>query len=149
MKVAMLLNEERIDKRADLAVYFDHADLTNTTNAAAQTLTPFSVLANVQGVECVELEVKTPFENEADAAFNDVQVVIGDAGSANRFLTTTQVNKNGTFINLKPGTGTTLVPTADTPILIAVASMTAKNLDALTKGSAVAYFRIRDQRRQN
>lgn len=149
MKVVQLLNEERIGKRADLAVYFDESDLTNATNAAGQTLSPFTILANKQGVECVELEIKEAFEDEADAAHNDTQVTIGDAGSANRLLTTTQINKNGTIVYLKPGTGTTYVPTADTIVTFTFASMTGKNLAALTKGKAVAYFRIRDARKEN
>lgn len=149
MKVSMLLNEERIDKRADLAVEITHADLTEATANTAQVLTPFSILADKQGVECVQVETKEAFEDAADAANNDTQLTIGDAGSANRLLTATQLNKNGTEIYLKAGTGTTFVPTADTPVTFTFASMAAKNLAALTKGRLIAYFRIRDQRPQN
>lgn len=149
MKVYMLLNEERIEKRADLAVSFDHTDLTEVTAATAQVLSPFSILANLQGVECKQLEVKEAFEDTTDAAFNDVQITIGDAGSANRLLTATQVNRNGTEVYLKGGTGTLFVPTADTVVTITAGSMTAKNLAALNRGKAIAYFAIRDQRPQN
>lgn len=146
MKVFMLSLEEQAEKKADLAVEFTHEDLTEATANTAQTLSPFTCKANDQAVECVQAELKEAFEDTADAAFNSTAITIGDAGSAARLLASMELNKNGTEVYLKAGTGTTYAPTSDTVVTITVNSMTAKSLSSLNKGRAVAYFRIRDRR---
>lgn len=146
MKVFMLTEEERISKGADLGVEVTHEDLTETTANTAQVLTPFTVKALVQSVLCACIELKEAFEDTADAAFNTTAVIAGDAGDDDRYLTSTELNKNGTEVYLKVGTGTTNVPTADLPVTLTFAAMALKALASLNKGRAIFYFRIRDQR---
>jgi hypothetical protein len=148
MKVSMLLGEEAIAKKADLVVHITHEDLTEATANTTQTLSPFTILGNNQAVELVELAVKTPFEDQSDAAFNSTALIVGDGGDTDRLLTSTELNRNGTEVLVKAGTGTIFTPTADDTIDFIFASMLAKSLVDIDKGELFAYFRILDRRPQ-
>lgn len=123
------------------AFIVDHTDLDLTTAATAQTLALLDV-AKGDIVQACAVDVLTAFENTADAAFNDVQIEVGDSGSVARFLAAQQVNVNGTEVMAKAGTGTQYAYTSTTTVDIKVGSMTGKNLDALNKGKLVVYLRV-------
>lgn len=149
MKVFRLLGEEQINKKADLGVRITHEDLTEATVNTAQTLTLFSILANNQACALVQAELKIPFENTADAAFNNVAVTVGKSGDTAGLLASMQLNRNGTEVYLKTGVAAFYEPTADTPIIATVGSMAAKSLSDLNAGELVLYFRILDRRNEN
>lgn len=86
----------------------------------------------------------TPFQNTADAAFNDVQVRLGDANTDNGFLTATQVNINGTEVYQKYGGGSVLPITYDSAVVVnlIVASMSGKKLSDLNSGRLLILLRL-------
>lgn len=144
MKVAYLLNESRVAERADLEVLITHEDLTEATANTTQKLT--FPIADRMSVELSRVILDEPFEDTTDAAFNTTAVIVGDDGSTNRFLTSTELNVNGAEVYLKNGTGTNLVYTAADTIDFIFASMAAKNLAALNKGRVRFMFKIADER---
>jgi hypothetical protein len=85
-----------------------------------------------------------PFENTADAAYNTTTIVVGDAGSINRYITSSQLNKNGAFITVPTFNNTAFQVTADTPIIAEFGSMAAKALSSINKGEVHIYLQIID-----
>jgi hypothetical protein len=147
MKVSPLFNEEAAQYDANLVVEFTHEDLTMVTDATAQTIPLFQVLANYQMVECVRFELIEPFENTAEAGNNTTAIVVGDDGSTNRLLTSTELNRNGTEVYIKAGTGTKHVFAADNWVDMVVAAAAAgTNHAELNKGRAKLFFRVFDSR---
>lgn len=118
-------------------------DLTETTADTPQTIAvalPAGTLAGVSAIKTVEL-----FEDTEDAAFNNVAVTIGDAGSATRYLSSTQVNANaGTPIRYKGGAELAHAYNVAGELRIAFASMAAKSLADLNKGRLLVYARLTD-----
>lgn len=112
--------------------------LSETAANTAQTLTLFTLPANhiVVGV-CTKL--RETFEDVSDSAFNSTTLVVGVAGTTNMFLTSTQLNVNGTEVIFKledilaANTGIQSA-TAGTAVIATVASMSAKSLSDLDKG---------------
>lgn len=146
MKVTPLPLETRIAEGADLEVLVTHDDLTNTTNAASQTLNLFPIDVKMS-VELKRMVLDEPFEDTADAGNNTVPVIVGDSGSTNRLLASTELAKNGTYVSLKNGTGTNYVYTSATTVdAIFGATTTGKNLAALNKGRIRFLFRVNDER---
>jgi hypothetical protein len=145
MKVAYLPYETRIAERADLEVLITHEDLTETTANTTQKLT-FPIAAKMS-VECARVIIDENFEDTTDNAFNTTTVIVGDDGSTARFLASTELNANGTYVPLKNGTGTSLVYTTTDTIDFIFASMAAKNLNALNRGRARFLFKINDERK--
>ena len=144
MKLSPLPLESAVAEQANFELLVTHEDLTETTANTAQTLT-FPIAAKMT-VQCVRMILDEPFEDASDNAFNTTTVIVGDGGSTNRFLTSTELNVNGTEILLKLGTGTTLAyDTTDTIDLI-FGSMAAKSLSDIDTGRARFLFRIHDER---
>lgn len=141
MKVSPLFNESAAQDGANLVVEFDHTDLTMVTDATAQTLTPFTIAAG-ETVECIRGELLVPFENTAEAGNNTTAITVGKSGDTAGLMASQELNRNGTEVYSKIGTGTAYAPTASTPILITVAAAAAAtNHDELNAGSARLYFR--------
>lgn len=120
-------------------------DLTQATVNTAQSL---NVLALPTGAIVSEVEARliVPFENTADAAFNSVTLDVGDTGSATRWFTAQQVNKNGAFIAVPilSATGVQGPYAASQFFTVNFNSIAAKALLALNKGEIQILFRVKD-----
>lgn len=86
----------------------------------------------------------TAFANTADAAFNDVQVKLGDANDDDGYVTAMQVNVNGTEVFQKFGGGALLPVTYDSAVVVnlIVASMSGKKLSDLNVGRMLILLRL-------
>jgi hypothetical protein len=144
MNSGPLFGEEAAMHRANYLVVVTHKDLTEAAANTDQTIALFGVTANKSGVQLVKMEAPIPFEDIDDAAFNSTAVVVGDGGSTNRFLTSTQLNVNGTEVFLKYGTGTQHVYTADDTVDAVFSAIAAKALVSLDKGEVRFYFQVDD-----
>lgn len=136
--------ESRVAQQADFEVLITHEDLTESGSGTAQTLT-FPIEAKMSA-ECVRLILDEAFEDTATAGNNTTLVEVGDGGDTDRFLTSTELNKNGTEINLKAGTGTVYPYTATDTVDILVTPKTGTTLASLNKGRMRLQFRINDER---
>lgn len=122
-----------------------HDDLTETAASTAQTKSP-ATLAAYMACKLIEMQLKKPFRDSTDPAHNSTLVTIGDAGSATRFLASTELNANGTYIQQSLGTGTEQTYTAADAVACAFTPATGKNLAALNEGELRLYLRISDAR---
>lgn len=143
MTILPLSTTEKAATGATHLVIWGHADLTETTANTAQLL-QIPVVAGTL-VKVIGNKLVTPFEDASDAAFNSTAITIGDGGSANRLLTSTELNVNGTEIDFKPGALAEgyFFNVADT-IDITVNSMTAKSLSNIDAGEDHVYLSIVD-----
>jgi len=118
-------------------------DLTETTADTPQDISlgtvPAGWIINKSMVVLV-----TPFKDASDAAFNTTAMVVGDAGSANRYVTSTQLNENGTEITLPKYNATSYQVTADTEILANIAAMAAKSLSDIDTGEVHIFLQLID-----
>lgn len=124
-------------------VILTHEDLTEATANTAQTIPLFAVRPGsiVRRVDC---KLIRPFKDASDAAFNSNTVTVGDGGSANRFLASQQLNKNGTEIDYPVGTGTVYQYTAADTVDAVIGSMSAKSLSDIDTGELHLYFNVID-----
>jgi Rho termination factor, N-terminal domain len=93
------------------------------------------------------LTLVTPFENTADAAFNNTTVVVKTQSGAGADVTTVfaaqQLNKNGAAITATQVQNTPSAASLAGETLMAVfTGMAAKSLSSLNKGSVQIYFEI-------
>lgn len=143
MKIYQLCEEERSASGFTHRIKLTYADLTETGTNTAQTIALLTVPAGSL-VTRVATRLVTAFENSADAAFNATTLIIGDGGSTNRFLTSQELNKNGTEVLVKAGTGTLYgYETADT-IDAVFGSMSAKALNDLDTGEVWIFLQVQD-----
>lgn len=140
MDVKVLGNHERDQLGgATHLVIISHEDLTETTANTAQVLSPFTV-ADGDLVGCVGAKLIEDFQDASDAAFNTTAITSGDGGDADRFLTSMELNVNGTEIDTKAGVaGLYAYTTADT-VDVTFNSMSAKSLSNLDAGEVHLYF---------
>lgn len=120
-----------------------------TSAATANTPVTFPLFTTKRGdyvpsiIGCAFI-LATPFQDTTDAAFNDVQVRLGDANTDNGYITATQININGTEVYQKYGTGSLLPITYDSAVVVnlIVASMSGKKLSSLNKGRLLIFLKL-------
>lgn len=134
------------DKVSNFAVEVTYKDFAAGVVNTALAINLFTILAKYMGAELKHYEVTELFQDTADAAHVSTSITIGDAGSANRLLTASELNANGTYVPLKAGTGTLYIPTSDTVVTLTVTPTAAKNVASLNKGKVILYFRVPDAR---
>jgi hypothetical protein len=119
-----------------------HEDLTETADNTAQVLELVAVDAG-DVVQDSALHLVTPFKDASDSAYNTNAVTLGDGGSANRFISSTEINENGTEILSKAGTLTTSYAyvAADT-VDLTVNGLTGKALADIDVGELWVFLRI-------
>jgi len=143
MTVTPLLAEESVVGGFTHRIKILHTDLTQATANTAQVIPMINVVPGTI-VTKAATHLKTAFADSADAAFNDVQVTIGDGGLANRFLAAQQVNLNGTEVTTKGGTGTIFGYTEADTIDITFNSMAAKALLSLDAGELYVFLGLQE-----
>lgn len=133
---------EKIALGADLIVKLTAEDLTETATATAQVI-PIYTAKPGQVVGVAGIFLKTPLKDASDAAFNDCALQVGDTGDADRLLTSTQLNENGTEVIHKAGTGGHMYAT-ETAVNATVGSMTAKALSNIDVGEVYIALTVKD-----
>jgi hypothetical protein len=113
------------------------ADLTQVTAATLQTFDLFGLRAGDIVLRVAGSPV-VPFQNTADAAYNDNTISVGDVGGVATLMAATQANWNngaGSGVNAVNGLGNTpvLYATANT-LRMTVNSMAAKSLSNINRG---------------
>ena len=121
----------------------DHTDLTESTANTAQNVTLVTLPANSVVLRAATY-LKTPFQDTADAAFNSTALIVGDSGDTDRYITSQQLNVNGTEVLAKAHASST-TPWAyesATAVVANFASMSAKNLAALNAGEVHIFLEV-------
>jgi len=120
----------------------DHTDLTQATDNTAQDVKIITVPAK-SVVSRVAMHLSVPFQKTGTTAYNTNALIIGDSGDTDRWLTTTEVNVNGTEILAKaqPSTVPHAYVTA-TDINANFASMASYDLAELDAGEVEVFFSL-------
>lgn len=146
MQLIPLTIEEQVRHKSTHVAIVTYADvLVQTTVNTAQTVT-LAILAAKMAAAVEKVVLKTEFANGADSAFNTNALTVGDQGTANSFVTSMELNLNGTTVYLKFGTTTQTVYTAANSVIATIAAMAGKALSALTQGEVWIYLKITDAR---
>lgn len=124
-----------------------HADLTETGADTDQTIQLLAVKAGtVVGPE-VGYKLVIPFEDASDSGFNTTKISVGET-DIDRFLTATEMNKNGTEVLYKvTANAVDTLPfafTATDTIDATVESMSAKSLVDIDVGEVHLYLHLFD-----
>lgn len=144
MKIYVPGLPEKIALGCDLVVELTHEDLTETTVNTAQTFTIKNAPAGTRVGRCAWYLAES-FEDQSDAAFNTTTMTVGDSGDADRFLTSTESNENGTEVDHKVfGVAADYIYTAATDIIITVNAMAAKALNDIDKGRVLIGLELKE-----
>jgi hypothetical protein len=120
----------------------DHTDLTQGTDNTAQEITLITLPAN-SVVKSAATFLKTPFELVGTSAYNSNTVIVGDATDDDRFITSQQINLNGTEILAKAHASTTPhAYVAATAVVAKFASMASQDLLELDKGEIHIFLEV-------
>jgi hypothetical protein len=117
-----------------------HSDLTTSADNTAQDVKIVTVPAK-SIVTRVAIHLKTPFEKTGTSAYNTNALIIGDSGDTDRWLTSTEVNVNGSEVLAKVQPST--IPAAyvsATDINANFASMASYDLAELDAGEVHIFF---------
>lgn len=151
MKVYPLAQEQMNEKGATHCGEITWQDFVAADTGNTKTFNLAPVVAK-QGLQLTHVELPEVFVS-SDGTLISTAITIGDSGSANRFLTTTELNLAGTEVFLK-GTalaGASAVPfvyTAGDNLQVAFTATAAKALNTHTAGKVLVYFRLWDVRPQ-
>lgn len=121
------------------------ADLTAAGNTQSFNL---AVIAAKLGLMLVHAQLVDAFVS-SDGSLVSTAITVGDSGSANRFLTSMELNSVGTPIWLKGGVALNpylQVYTAADNLIVAFTATAAKLLNTHTAGKVRFYFRVVDAR---
>jgi len=95
--------EERALRGATHVVNIGHADLTETTANTPQTLAALFAVQAKMGVEVTCFELVTGFAYSTTNGFNSVALTVGDGADGDLYLTSTEINSEGSEVWLKEG----------------------------------------------
>jgi len=144
MRVNPLFTEEAAFADADHFVDITYADLTGTGNT--QTLPILTNYANATGVNVIGARLITPFVS-SDGTLVSTAFTIGDAGSATRYLASTETNAAGSYITESVGAlSIPHIDTADTVVNAYVTATAAKVLSTHTAGVLRVFLQFKDGR---
>jgi len=117
-----------------------HEDLTTSADNTAQDVKIITMPAK-SVVTRVALHLKTPFQKTGTSAYNTNAVIIGDSGDTDRWMTSTEVNVNGSEVlaKVQPSTIPAAYVTA-TDINANFASMASYDLAELDAGELHVFF---------
>lgn len=143
MNVFKLSAEETRETQHTHKFVLTHSDLTQAVDNTAQNIT-LATLPAGSVVNACAMKLVTPFEDSDDADLNTTTLVVGDAGSANRYLASTELNENGTEILFKSGTNVNFANVAATAVVAGFGSMAAKALEDIDVGEVHIYLSVYD-----
>lgn len=95
-------NEEAARWGATHRIIITESDLTDTSTVIRATITGATIRANT-AIEPVALVLAHPFNinSAATNAYNTLTVTVGDTNSATQFVSSTELNENGTEVYFK------------------------------------------------
>lgn len=125
----------------NLVVELESSDFTEIATNTAETIQLFEV-GDTMGVELVAMTLPRGFEESGDATHNSSLITVGDGADPDRYLTSTEVNVNGTEVKVKYGTTTQFVYTSSDTVDLVVTPPTANAVGALDKGKVRLYFKV-------
>lgn len=144
MQINAIPLEGRIAEAGNFEVLITHADLTDAVASEAQTLT--FPIADKMSVRCVRMILDEAFVDASDTANASTALIVGDGGSTNRFLTSTELNSHGTEVFLKAGVDLEYPYTTDDTVDMTFTPTSGKTLAALTAGQVRLIFQVTDER---
>lgn len=126
-------------------IVVDHTDLTNSTNNTTQSLTLITLPAGTV-VKSAAYWLKTPFELSTNTSFDLTTMIVGDTGDADRFINSSELNKNGTEVVYAANDPAKLpvATTAETAITAVFTPKAANNLAQLDTGEIHIYLETSD-----
>ena len=142
MKVYELPAETKAATGYTHKVIITHDDLTMATANTVQTIELLSVAAG-DVVNTAAVKVVTAFSDASDTAYNTTTLIVGDDGTTNRFVTSQELNVNGTEVLYKAATNTaphayTVANTVDAVF----GSMAAKSLSDIDAGEVHVFLGV-------
>lgn len=125
-----------------------YADLTDTNTATfTQTIQPWFPGAK-QGFECVGVALVKAFQ-PANTTNSSLVLQVGDSNNVSTFVTSTELNEQGTEVFWKYSTGSQIVYTAANAINLKFTGVTNFPVSGFTQGEVRVYFRTKDVTRPN
>jgi len=119
-----------------------HSDLTEATANTAQTIELLDVAAG-DVVHTAAVKVVTALSDASDTSFNSTTLIVGDDGSTNRFVTSQELNVNGSEVLYKAATNTAPhAYTAANTVDAVFGSMAAKSLSDIDAGEVHIYLGV-------
>ena len=142
MKVYELPAETKAATGYTHKVIITHEDLTTATANTAQTIELLSVAAG-DVVNTAAVKVVTAFSDASDTAYNTTTLIVGDDGTTNRFVTSLELNVNGTEVLYKAATNTAPhAYTAANTVDAVFGSMAAKSLSDIDAGEVHVFLGV-------
>ena len=142
MKVYELPAETKAATGYTHKVIITHEDLTTATANTAQTIELLSVAAG-DVVNTAAVKVVTAFSDASDTAYNTTTLIVGDDGTTNRFVTSQELNVNGTEVLYKAATNTAPhAYTAANTVDAVFGSMAAKSLSDIDAGEVHVFLGV-------
>ena len=123
-------------------VIITHSDLTEAAANTAQTIELLDVAAG-DVVHTAAVKLVTAFSDASDTAFNSTTLIVGDDGSTNRFVTSQELNVNGSEVLYKAATNTAPhAYTAANTVDAVFGSMAAKSLSDIDTGEVHIFLGV-------
>ena len=142
MKVYELPAETKAATGYTHKVIITHDDLTTATANTAQIIELLSVAAG-DVVNTAAVKVVTAFSDASDTAYNTTTLIVGDDGTTNRFVTSQELNVNGTEVLYKAATNTAPhAYTAANTVDAVFGSMAAKSLSDIDAGEVHVFLGV-------
>lgn len=142
MKVFELPAETKAATGYTHKVILTSADLTESTTNTAQTIELLDVAAG-DVVHTAAVRLVTAMADASDSAYNTTTLVVGDGASSNRYVTSQELNVNGTEVLFKAATNTAphAYTAADTVDAV-FGSMTDKALADIDTGEVHVFLGV-------
>lgn len=122
-----------------------HEDFTETSTNTAETVVLMNVEAKM-GVEVIAVEMTEDFLESGNTNHNSSAITVGDGGDVDRFLASMELNQNGSEVDLKYGTGTSLAYTTSDTVDLVLTPSTNDAPSELTQGKIKVWLKIFDAR---
>lgn len=125
-------------------IVISETDLTDTNTATFSQVLTNGVIAANTAIVPVALVLEQPFNiNDATTnAYNTTVVTVGDTASSNTsFISSTELNQNGTEVYVKLPTVAGKLFTSAAKVTFAFTGMTNNTLSSFTKGRVAFYYR--------
>lgn len=137
--IALKQQEQGLHGGATHVQIVAYSDLTDADTA--QTFSELAVNAG-DAVMVTQAELIEPFVF-SDAAVTNLALIVGDGGSTNRFLTSTELASAGTEVFVKGGalTNATIYQYTSADTVDATFTSTGGNLNTATAGKVAIYYR--------
>lgn len=142
MEIYQLSNEEKAGTGFTHRIELTHEDLTMATTNTVQNIPIYTVKAGTLIKEAA-YKLVTAFSDASDAAFNTTTLIVGDDGNDDRFITSSELNANGTEVLYGAAASTTVsVYTAANTIDAIFGSQSGKALNDIDAGELHIFLNI-------